>query len=135
MLDKLIKTFFNKKFITFGLIGAFNTILSQVLYMAFVEWTTMQVATASLVGDIVPMFFSYFLNMRFTYHEKPSWKSAISFPLSYVPGITINTIITVVVNLLGVPEIFAKLVSLPIAIPTNYICMTFIVNKTKKKEA
>lgn len=134
MLEKLKKTFLNRKFITFGLIGAFNTILAQVLYMLFVQYMNIGVGTASLLGDIIPMFFSYFLNMHFTYHEKPSWKSAVSFPLSYLPGITINFLITVLVNALGVPKIFAKAVSLPIAVPVNFLCMSFIVDKTKRKQ-
>lgn len=134
MWDKIKKTFLNRKFITFGLIGAFNTILAQVLYMMFVQYFAVNVGVASLLGDIIPMFFSYFLNMHFTYHEKPSLKSAITFPISYIPGITINFLITVIVNVLGVPKIFAKVVSLPIAVPVNFICMSFIVDKTKKVE-
>lgn len=132
MFEKFKKTFLNRRFITFGLIGAFNTVLAQLLYMVFVKLNT-AVGTASLLGDLIPMVFSYFLNMRFTYHEKPSLKSAVSFPLSYVPGITINYLVTIAVNALGVPKIFAKLVSLPIAVPTNFICMNFIVGKTRKK--
>lgn len=133
MIEKFKQTFLNKQFITFALIGGFNTVLAQVLYMVFVQYGEMAAGTSSLLGDIIPMFFSYFLNMHFTYHEKPSLKSAISFPLSYLPGIMINFVVTVAVNWLGVPKIFAKLVSLPISVPTNYLCMTYIVGKTKRK--
>ena len=133
MLEKFKKTFLNQKFITFGLIGAFNTVLAQVLYMLFVQYANTAVGTASLLGDLIPMVFSYFLNMRLTYHERPSIKSAVTFPLSYLPGITINYLVTVIVNTLGVPKIFAKLVSLPIAVPINFLCMSFIVDKTKRR--
>lgn len=134
MWEKFKKTFLNRKFITFGLIGAFNTVLAQVLYMVFVQYFAVNVGAASLLGDVIPMFFSYFLNMHFTYHEKPSLKSAVTFPISYIPGITINFLITVIVNMIGVPKIFAKAVSLPIAVPVNFICMSFIVDKTKAKK-
>ncbi len=131
MINKLVEKFFNRKFLTFAVIGAFNTVLANVLYFLFVENNMFDVGTASLVGDVIPMFFSYFLNMRYTYHERPTLKSALSFPLSYVPGFIINMVITVFVAQLGVVDSFAKLVSLPISIPVNFLCMSFIVKKTK----
>ena len=134
MLTKLKKTFLNRKFITFGLIGAFNTVLAQLLYILFVEMMQFSVGVASFFSDTVPMFFSYFLNMHFTYNEKPNLKSALAFPISYIPGTLINMVITMVVNALGVPKTYAKLFSLPITVPLNYVFMTLIVKKTKKSE-
>ncbi len=134
MINKLMEKFFNRKFLTFALIGGFNTVFANVLYYIFVQNQMLEVGMASLAGDVIPMFFSYFLNMHFTYNEKPSLKSAVAFPLSYVPGFIINMVITIVVANLGVLDIFAKLVSLPISIPVNFLCMSFIVKKTKNQE-
>ena len=83
------------------------------------------------------MFFSYFLNMRFTYHQKPNWKSFISFPVSYLPGIVINMIMTVIfVDWLMVDKLFAKAFALPLTIPINYLTMSLIVRLSsgRKKE-
>lgn len=134
MIQKLKEKFLSKSFLTFALIGAFNTILAQVLYMIFVQ-LNMEVSLSSVLGDVIPMFFSYFLNMHFTYHQKPNWKSFVTFPLSYLPGIIINMVMTVIfVDWLSVNKLFAKAFSLPLTIPINYLCMSFIVKLTSKKK-
>lgn len=133
MFDKIKEKFLNKQFLTFGIIGGINTILSQVLYIVFVKFNVV-VSLSSLLGDVLTMIISYFANMKYTYHEKPSWKSAITFPLSYVPGFIINMLLVVIVaNVFHAPKEYAKLVSLPITIPLNYICMSLIVKKTSKE--
>ena len=132
---KLIKEkFLNKQFLTFGLIGAFNTIGSVLIYMACVA-LGMQVGLASLVGDCTTMVFSYFLNMRFTYHEKPNLKSFVTFPVSYIPGTLLNMIFTVVfVDFLHAPKMIAKALALPVTIPLNYLTMSVIVKWSTKKK-
>lgn len=133
MLNKIKNKFLNKQFLTFGLIGAFNTIASQVLYIVFVG-TNIVPSLSSFLGDAVTMAISYFMNMKFTYHEKCTWKNAITFPLSYLPGMIINMIIVALVVWLGIPKIYAKLFSLPITIPVNYICMSLIIKLTGSKD-
>lgn len=132
MIKKIRDKFLNKQFLTFGLIGAFNTIASQVLYIVFVNVNVMP-SISSFMGDGITMVISYFMNMKFTYHEKCTWKNAITFPLSYLPGMLINMIIVVIAVNLGCPKTFAKLISLPITIPMNYVCMSIIVKLTGKK--
>lgn len=130
MIEKIKQKFLSKSFLSFAFIGAFNTILAQILYMIFVYFN-MPVSTSSVLGDVVPMFFSYFLNLHFTYHEKPNWKSFISFPISYLPGIIINMIMTVIfVDWLTVNKLFAKAFALPFTIPINYLTMSLIVKLT-----
>ena len=130
-----IKTkFLNKQFLSFGLIGACNTLISQGLYMLFVL-QSVEVGIASILGDVLSMVFSYFMNMHFTYHKKPSLKSAVTFPLSYIPGILISALmVIIVVDLFHGPELWAKLIALPIYIPLNFLCMNFIVKKFGSKD-
>lgn len=135
--EKIKEKFFTKQFLTFGIIGGFNTFLSQVLYMVFVK---MHIAPgiASALADGICIYVSYFLNMHFTYHQELSWKSALTFPLSYLPGLGISALIVIiVVNVFHGPELYAKLISLPIYIPINYLVMTFVVSRFggKKKTA
>ena len=80
------------------------------------------------------MVLSYFLNMKFTYKIKPSFKTFISFPFSYIPGWIVNMLMVVIcVDLLHVREVFAKLVSIPITVPLNFIVMSFIMKHASKK--
>lgn len=137
-MNKVIQTikdkFLNKQFITFGIIGVINTLSSQLFYMLFV-FLSVPVGIASILGDALSMIGSYLMNMHFTYHKKLSWQSAITFPISYIPGMIISAIIVmIVVDWCHGPEMWAKLISLPIYIPVNYLVMTFVVNKFSKGE-
>ncbi len=131
MLNFVKEKFLNRKFLTFAIIGGFNTFFSQALYIFFVTLIALSPGTSSILGDVISMVFSYFLNMHFTYRQKPTLKTAMAFPLSYVPGFIINYVCTVAAVAIGVPEVFAKLVSLPITVPVNFLCMNVIVKKSK----
>ena len=134
IIDKVKNVFLTKKFGSFFVIGLFNTGCSQLLYMVFV---VMNIAAglSSILSDVITMVFSYFLNMKFTYQLKPSLKTFISFPLSYVPGWIVNALMVVLcVDVLMIDKLWAKLVSIPITVPLNFIVMSFVmkvVNKSK----
>ena len=134
MLERIREKFFNGRFLTFGVIGGFNTILAQVLYMVFVK-LGVQVSLASIFGDVLSMVSSYVLNMTFTYKTKMSWKTALTFPLSYVPGTLIAALaVWIVSDVAGGPELYAKLISLPFTIPLNFLVMSFIVRKAGERK-
>ena len=129
MFQKLKEKIFTREFLVFGCIGVCNTLIAQGLYILFVK-ENVSVGLASILGDCLSMVFSYIMNMRFTYRQKMSWKSALTFPLSYLPGIAISAINTVLfVNWLHAPKLWAKLLSLPISVPMNFLCMNVIVKR------
>ncbi|MBQ6452551.1 MAG: GtrA family protein [Solobacterium sp.] len=133
MFKKIKEKFFTKQFLTFGIIGVINTLVSQGLYMLFVQLNT-SVGTASILGDVISMIGSYFMNTLITYKQKPNWKSAVTFPLSYIPGIIISALmVIIVVDWLHAPKMFAKILSLPLYIPVNFLCMSFIMKTFGKK--
>lgn len=131
--ETLKKKFMNKQFLTFGMIGVCNTLISQGLYMLFVSGNV-AVSIASVLGDVLSMVFSYFMNIHFTYHQKPNWKSAVTFPLSYIPGVIISAVmVVIVVDCFHGPTLWAKLISLPIYFPLNFLCMNLVVKRFGKK--
>lgn len=133
MWNKIKERFLTKQFLTFGIIGVINTLVSQGLYMVFVGMEV-AVGTASILSDVLSMIGSYFMNTYFTYKQKPTWKSAVTFPLSYIPGIIISALMVIlVVDILHAPKMFAKILSLPLYIPVNFLCMSFIMKKFGKK--
>ena len=129
MWNTIKEKFLNRKFLTFGIIGVFNTVFCLLLNRGFIALGT-EVGLASILSDAISMIPSYLLNMKFTYHQDLSWKGFITFPLSYVPGWIISFVIVEILHrLFGVPEQYAKLLSVPIYIPVNFLCMSFIVGK------
>lgn len=134
MWNKLKEKFLNKKFLTFGIIGAGNTIFCLLVNRGLIA-LGLEVGVASILSDAIAMIPSYILNMKLTYHKDLSWESFITFPLSYVPGWIISFIIVEILHrVFGVPQQYAKLASVPIYIPVNFLCMSFIVGKFGKNK-
>lgn len=133
IINKIKSIFVTRKFGSFFVIGLINTLSSQLLYILFVT-LSITASLSSLFSDILTMVLSYFLNMKFTYKIKPSFKTFVSFPFSYIPGWIVNMLMVVIcVDLLHVREVFAKLVSIPITVPLNFIVMSFIMKHASKK--
>ena len=134
MISKIKDKFLNKQFLSFALIGGFNTVGSLLIYMIFVSFKV-SVGISSLMVDVITMIFSYFLNMKFTYKTRCTLKSFVAFPISYIPGFILNMVITVLfVDILNAPEMFAKALALPITIPLNFVVMSIIVKWSSPNE-
>lgn len=125
------KQFVNRTFVMFLIIGVINTIASQLFYLFFLQ-IRLTPGLSSILGDILSVIVSYYLNITFTYKIKSSWKLFFTFPLSYIPGWIVNYLIVILTIFLGIPEIYAKAVSLPITIPLNYFVMNWIIKKRGK---
>ena len=133
MLEKIKTKFFTKEFIVFCFIGAINTGLAQLIYLILVANNLMEPGISSLIGDVLTIAVSYVLNMKLTYHEKMSIKSALSFPISYIPGTIINMLVVLlVVDVFHFSKIIAKAISLPLTIPLNFIFVSIMVKITRK---
>ncbi len=129
IINKIKEKFFTRKFLSFGIIGAFNTFLANFLYMIFVQYGV-GVGTSSILGDALTTVVSYFLNTTITYKQKPTLKSALTFPLSYIPGWIISALVTIlVVDVFHGPKMWAKWIALPIYFPVNFLCMSFIMKR------
>lgn len=122
------------RFLSFGIVGAINTILSQVLYMVFVYFDWLSVSMASIIADCLTMILSYILNMKYTYHKPLSIQSALSYPIAYIPGVLFTSVVTTIVAYYGVEKIWAKAICLPITIIVNYFLVSLMVKITSKKE-
>lgn len=132
-MKKIKEKFLNRQFLTFGIIGVLNTVIALLLNKGFLILGT-EVGMASILADVVSFIPSYVMNMTFTYKKKMSLKSFIAFPVSYIPGWIISFLIVEILHrVFGVPESYAKLCSVPIYVPVNYLVMTFIVNRFSGK--
>ena len=132
MWKLITEKFLNRQFITFGVIGVLNTVIA-LLFNKGLLLLRFEVGMASIVADVLAFVPSYVMNMTFTYKKKMSWKTFITFPISYIPGWIISFLIVEILHrFLGVPENYAKLCSVPIYVPVNYLVMTYVVNRFSK---
>lgn len=133
MWNKFKEKFLNMQFITFGVIGVLNTVIA-LLFNKGLLLLSIEVGLASIIADVLAFIPSYVMNMTFTYKKKMSWKTFFAFPVSYIPGWIISFLVVELLHrFFGVPENYAKLCSVPIYVPVNYLVMTFVVNRFSSK--
>ncbi len=131
MLSKIKAKFMNRQFLIFGVIGVLNTGIALLLNKGLLA-LHVEVGVASMIADVLAFVPSYLMNMKWTYHAPYSWKSFLSFPISYVPGWGITFLLVELLHHgFQVPVRYAKLVSVPIYVPVNFIFMSLVVKKTR----
>ncbi|MEG0283912.1 MAG: YfhO family protein [Erysipelotrichales bacterium] len=130
MIDEI--KIFNKSFFRFGLVGVFNTINYFVMYTILLK--LLPYGFAHIIGFVYSAFVSYFITTMYTFKTKPSIKTFIAFPLTYLPNLimsTFGTMFLVEFNIIG--QQFASLTMMLLAIPITYIVNRLIFTKKKRE--
>jgi len=110
----------------FAIIGVLNTGSYYLCYL------TLHLATPYLVAHVLAMVISitvsFFLNCRFTYHTRPTWRKFLLFPLTNaVTYIVVTAGMIILVGVLGVDEVLAPLVAACVAIPATFLISRLIL--------
>lgn len=127
MIDEI--KILNKPFFRFVIVGVFNT---ANYFMMFTILNNIGVSyiLAHLCAFLYSAFVSYFLTSYYTFKTKPSLKTMVRFPITYLPNLilsTLGTIILVENNLLS--ESIASLVVMIVSIPITFIISKVIFHK------
>lgn len=110
--------------ISFALVGVVNTGTYYGLYLLFLSG--LPYLAAHILAFALSMTGSFFLNARFTYRTRPTWRKFLLFPLTNVTNFLITTAgVYVVVDVLHAGNRFAPLLASGAAIP-----VTFLVSRT-----
>ena len=99
---RVIRPFMTVQFVIFMLLGIVNTAVSvgtatllDILHNAFLapDNPLRLIAEHSrsnfIFGYIVSIITSFFLNCHFTFHQRPTLKKFLKFPISYIPNFII----------------------------------------------
>lgn len=116
-----------RQFISFGLIGGFNTLLSLIIY-----WVCIRIGIhyliANTIGFIITVSLSYVLNNLFTFRKegnKTEWSVRTLFKVYasyFFTGIIINGILLWFWNdIVGINENLSPVLNLFITIPLNFV--------------
>ncbi|GHE58023.1 GtrA family protein [Streptomyces capitiformicae] len=110
--------------LTFALVGVVNTMTYYGLYLLLLMW--LPYLAAHILAFILSMIGSFFLNARFTYRTRPTWRKFLLFPLTNATNFVITTAgVYVIVDVLHADNRFAPLIASAAAIP-----VTFVVSRT-----
>ena len=125
-----------KQFVSFGLIGGLNTVLSLGIYW-LVVYLGGHYLLGSVIGFVITVFISYVLNNIFTFKgdEKPVWslKNLIKVYVSYaLTGLILNNILLWLwIDVLGINRNLAPVINLFFTIPLNFLLNKFWAYRKK----
>ncbi|WP_217214665.1 GtrA family protein [Streptomyces sp. AC550_RSS872] len=110
--------------LTFAVVGVVNTATYYGLYLLFL--IRLPYLAAHILAFALSMTGSFFLNARFTYRTRPTWRKFLLFPLTNATNFLVSTAgVYVIVDILHAGNRFAPLIASAAAIP-----VTFVVSRT-----
>ncbi|MGW7548228.1 GtrA family protein [Streptomyces sp. NPDC054770] len=112
--------------ITFALVGVVNTATYYGLYLLFLMY--LPYLAAHIIAFMLSMIGSFFLNARFTYRTRPTWRKFLLFPLTNATNFVITTVgVYVIVDMLHVGSEFAPLMASAAAIPVTFVVSRWVM--------
>lgn len=115
-----------RQILTFAVVGVVNTLTYYVLYLLFL--TRLPYLAAHVLAFAVSMVGSFFLNARFTYRIRPTWRKFLLFPLTNATNFVITTVgVYVIVDVLHAGSRFAPLLASAAAIPVTFVVSRMIM--------
>ncbi|WP_234531553.1 GtrA family protein [Streptomyces sp. R39] len=112
--------------ITFALVGVVNTATYYGLYLLFLRY--LPYLAAHVFAFLLSMIGSFFLNARFTYRTRPTWRKFLLFPLTNATNFVITTVgVYVIVDVLHVGSHFAPLLASATAIPVTFVVSRWVM--------
>ncbi|MFF5663196.1 GtrA family protein [Streptomyces griseofuscus] len=115
-----------RQIITFAVVGVLNTAVYYGLYLLFLTW--LPYLASHVLAFALSMVGSFFLNARFTYRIRPTWRKFLLFPLTNAANFVITTVgVYVIVDVLGAGSRFAPLLASAAAIPITFVVSRWIM--------
>lgn len=117
------------KFIIVGVVNTGHYYAWYVLCYSLFGWNYL---VSHITATVISMIGSYFLNVYFTYREKPHWKSFLLFPLTQLTNIVIQTIcMYIFVDWLHLSPYFAPIATVIISVPITFVVTRRIIRVSK----
>jgi putative flippase GtrA len=115
-----------RQILTFAAVGVINTASYYCLYLLFLNW--LPYLFAHVVAFVTSMVGSFFLNARFTYRTRPTWRKFLLFPLTNVTNFLVTTSgVYVIVDVLHAGSRFAPLLASAAAIPVTFVVSRWVM--------
>ncbi|MBC9730452.1 GtrA family protein [Streptomyces sp. TRM68367] len=108
-----------RQIFAFAVVGVVNTATYYGLYLLFL--LRLPYLIAHILAFFLSMTGSFFLNARFTYRTRPTWRKFLLFPLTNATNFLITTVgVYVIVDVLHAGNQFAPLLASAAAIPVTF---------------
>ncbi|HEI9526906.1 TPA: flippase GtxA [Staphylococcus aureus] len=123
---KLTQT--HAEILKFIIVGGINTLNYYVVYLLLLKLLHIEYMISHITGFLVAFVISYYLNCCFVYRVKPTWRKFISFPITQIVNVSLQTVLLYVfVSWLNLPAEIAPFAGLIITIPITFILSKWIL--------
>ena len=123
---KLTQT--HAEILKFIIVGGINTLNYYVVYLLLLKLLHIEYMISNITGFLVAFVISYYLNCYFVYRVKPTWRKFISFPITQIVNVSLQTVLLYVfVSWLNLPAEIAPFAGLIITIPITFILSKWIL--------
>ena len=102
----------------FMVVGGVNTVATYAVYLALLAW--LGAYWAYLASFIAGVFFSYLLNLKFTFRARHSTARVFSYALIYVAQFLLGISVLHLCLEIGVPEQLAPLFAIAVSVPVQF---------------
>ena len=131
------KTFMNIKdrsnlieFLKYAIVGCINTADYYLSYLIFMDIFKFSYKISFVMGYVVSIVGSYFLNTYFTYKQKPSVKKFLIFPLTYIPNFIIQYVgMSLLVDRINMSRKVAPVITALVATPITFFVTKYVIKK------
>lgn len=123
---KLTQT--HAEILKFIIVGGINTLNYYVVYLLLLKLFHIEYMISHITGFTVAFVISYYLNCYFVYRVKPTWRKFISFPITQIVNVSLQTVLLYVfVSWLNLPAEIAPFAGLVITIPITFVLSKWIL--------
>ncbi|HDE9057765.1 TPA: flippase GtxA [Staphylococcus aureus] len=123
---KLTQT--HAEILKFIIVGGINTLNYYVVYLLLLKLLHIEYMISHITGFLVAFVISYYLNCYFVYRVKSTWRKFISFPITQIVNVSLQTVLLYVfVSWLNLPAEIAPFAGLIITIPITFILSKWIL--------
>lgn len=123
---KLTQT--HAEILKFIIVGGINTLNYYVVYLLLLKLLHIEYMISHITGFLVAFVISYYLNCYFVYRVKPTWRKFISFPITLIVNVSLQTVLLYVfVSWLNLPAEIAPFAGLVITIPITFVLSKWIL--------
>lgn len=143
-ITRIIRPFLTIQFIIFMGIGIINTIsavttatiLDIIKNLVFSSSNPIRIFTEHfrtnfIIGYIASIILSFFLNSKYTFCQKPTWRRFIKFPISYIPNFLFQYIMVFIFTSLHWNSTAAYILAAVLGTPITFISMKLMVFRKK----
>lgn len=142
---RALRPFLTVQFVVFMFIGIVNTAVSvitatilDILSKNFLPSdSALRILSQNsrlnfIIGYAASIVTSFFLNSKITFHQKPTWKKFIKFPVSYIPNFVFQYLMVFLFTALNLNSTIAYICAAVIGTPLTFAAMKLMVFKRKK---